>query len=110
MSKMHLLCENYREWLGKGRGRDCERIVDNFKSLLENLTTPGFKMDNKSIYPSWHANFLSHLITSRPAHLTHTFPFIITMLNYILKNASSIGILMNSKLLQAIRDYFKQNR
>lgn len=110
MSKMHLLCENYREWLGKARGRDCERIVDNFKSLFESLATPGFKKDNKSIYSSWHAKFLSHLISSRPMHLTHYFPFIVTMLNYILKNDSSIGIPMDSSLLQAIREYFKQNR
>ena len=110
MSKMHLLCENYLEWLGKGHTRDCERIVDNFKSLLESLITPGFKMDNKSIYPSLHANFLSHLLTTRPAHLTHTFPFIITMLNYILKHTSSIGIPMNSRLLEAVRGYFKENR
>lgn len=109
MSKVHLLCENYLEWLDKRCARDCERIVDNFKSLLENLYNPGFKMDNKSIYPSCHANFLSHLLSIRPGHLLHTFPFIITMLNSILKERSSNGIPMNSALLQGVRGYFKEN-
>lgn len=109
MSKGHLLCITYQEWLSKCCARDSERIIDNFKSLLENFYNPTFKMDNKSIYPSWHANFLSHMITVPSELLNLTFPFIITMLNYILKEPYSIGIQVNSILLIAVRTYFMEN-